>query len=78
MGQDHAEARPVEQATAGGTVEDTALAALRFILVLAIGGFALMAVRALDPWILDRVAIYVGLSFAVLALIAAVVGLLRA
>lgn len=54
------------------------MAALQFIAVLAIGGFILLGVRALDPWILDRVAIYVGLSYAGLALIAATVGLLRA
>ena len=78
MGQDHADACPVEQATGGRNGEDTALAALRFILVLAIGGAILMIVRALDPWILDRVAIYVGLAYVGLALIAAAVGLLRA
>ena len=69
--------RPVEQAR-GGNGEDKALAALRFIFVLAIGGAILMIVRALDPWILDRVAIYVGVAYVGLALIAAAVGLLRA
>ena len=78
MGQDHAEAAPVEQATGGGNREDTTVGALRFILVLAVGGFILLGVRALDPWILDRVAIYVGLAYVGLALIAATVGLLRA
>ncbi len=38
----------------------------------------MMLVRAFDPWLLDRVAIYVGLSYAGMALIAAVVGLLKA
>ena len=78
MGQDHGQARPLEQAIRVDTPEDQPLSALRFILVLAIGGFVLMAVRAVDPWILDRVAIYVGLSYAGLALIAATIGLLRA
>ena len=38
----------------------------------------MMGVRAYDPWIIDRIAVYVGLSFAGMALIAAVVGLLKA
>ena len=78
MEQDHGEPAPVEQATRRPRREDQPLQALRFILVLAIGGFLMMAVRAFDPWIIDRIAIYVGLSFAGMALIAAVVGLLRA
>ena len=56
----------------------TTLSALKFIVVLAIGGALLMLVRAVDPWIVDRIAIYVGLSYVGMALIAAVVGLLRA
>ncbi len=58
--------------------EDHPLRTLQFILVLAIGGALMMGVRAFDPWIIDHIAIYVGLSFVGMALIAAVVGLLAA
>ena len=37
----------------------------------------MMGVRLFDPWLLDRVAIYVSLSYAGMALIAAVAGLLK-
>ncbi len=58
--------------------EDHPLQTLQFIAVLAIGGALLMGVRAVDPWIIDRIAVYVGLSFMGMALIAAVIGLLKA
>lgn len=58
--------------------EDHPLQTLRFILVLAIGGALMMGLRAIDPWIVDRIAVDVALAFVGMALIAAVVGLLRA
>ena len=56
----------------------TTLSSLQFIVVLAIGGALLMGVREIDPWIIDRVAVYVGLSYMGMALIAAVIGLMKA
>jgi hypothetical protein len=67
MGQDHARAARTRP-----------LKTLQFIAVLAAGAAILLLVRLVDPWIMDRVAIYVALSYAGMAAIAAVVGLLKA
>lgn len=51
------------------------MTALRFIGVLAVSAALLLLLRAIDPWLIDGIAVYASYAFAAIALVTALAGL---